>query len=175
MGRNSFPDPGDIWNTLVSALTTVMSVGLGNANNVEIQWTLATIVGSVFHTWLMLQAFFDWHRLKIPGIPGWRAVSARWYFLGQLLLCLPRFLYLAVGIIALALPGSPSEYVREFQAVAQTFLLIGEWFSSGAGAAFWMARRALDRGVHERAISYAASKSNGDEWDRSEHEDRSGD
>jgi hypothetical protein len=151
-----------------------------NATEAEIWWTTATVIGIFLHGYLAIQAWFDLYILYSLGAEKWRLDSARWYFLGQAMLCIPRLLGTMAGVLAMMIPNSTNPEIRELQVIIQTSFIVAEWLSAATGGMFWMARRVLR--IHHREASGMTeqqeiadeNESSRDERDRAQRAEGSG-
>lgn len=129
-----------------------------NASTVEVIWSGGSLLALLFHGWLSAEAYLDWVvalRARVMAqAESWREASAGWYLLGQFFLFLPLLIHLAIGVVAMTVPPSPSEQQGGTSSVLQVGLLVAEWMALVAGFGFWMARRALATWASEHDAKY---------------------
>lgn len=119
---------------------------MANASEVEIAWSIVSLLGLLFHGFLAVQAFIDWRiACGTPGVERWRCQSALFYLAAQSLLFLPNILDLTIGVGTMMIPPPTNQSREQVNDVFQIMLIGARVLTVSAAGAFWMARRGPTR------------------------------
>ena len=103
----------------------MIGAAYGTVEDIEVLWTISSLVGLIFSILVFRAAVGDWKFLKLHNIFNGRRVTAKIAVLGEGTRAIKQMIFLAIGIIALLLPSPPHVDLSSIQSIAGIFVRWG--------------------------------------------------